>query len=166
MRCIRILVVEDFKPWCRFISAAIEQEPQLQVVCEVSNGLEAVQKAEELKPDLISLDVGFLKLNGIAAARQIRTFSPKSKILFLSQESSTAVVREALEIGAGFVVKQMPKRSYCRCESGHVGGTVSQYQSERPHTRRNCRRVSTGRIAMSTLAKDKPRMNYSHVSEG
>jgi DNA-binding NarL/FixJ family response regulator len=51
------------------------------------------------------LDIGLPKLNGIAAARQISTFSPKSKILFLSQESSAALVREALEIGAGFVVK-------------------------------------------------------------
>lgn len=102
---IRILVVEDFKPWCRFISAVIEQEPQLQLIGEVSNGLEAVQKAKELKPDLILLDIGLPKLNGIAAARQIRTFSPKCKILFVSQESSAAVVREALEIGAGFVVK-------------------------------------------------------------
>lgn len=105
MHGIRILVVEDFESWRRFISAAIEQEPQLQLICEVSNGLEAVQKAKELKPDLILLDIGLPKLNGIAAARRIRTFSPKSKILFLSQESSASVVREALEIGAGFVVK-------------------------------------------------------------
>ena len=105
MQSVRILVVEDFEPWRRFISAAIEQEPQLLLICEVSNGLEAVQKAKELKPDLILLDIGLPKLNGIAAARQIRTFSPKCKILFLSQESSATVVREALEIGAGFVVK-------------------------------------------------------------
>ena len=105
MRYIRILVVEDFEPWCRFISAAIEQEPELHLMCEVSNGLDAVQKAKELKPDLILMDIGLPKLNGIAAARQIRTFSPKSKILFLSQDSSAAVVREALEIGTGYVVK-------------------------------------------------------------
>ena len=105
MRRIRILVVEDFKSWRSFISAAIEQEPELQLICEVSNGLEAVQKAKELKPDLILLDIGLPKLNGIAAARRIRTLSPKSKILFLSQESSAAVVQEALEIGAGFVAK-------------------------------------------------------------
>jgi DNA-binding NarL/FixJ family response regulator len=105
MHRVRILVVEDFTPWRRFISAVIEQEPQLLIIREVSNGLEAVQKAKELKPDLILLDIGLPKLNGIAAARQIRTFSPKSKILFLSQESSAAVVREALEVGAGFVVK-------------------------------------------------------------
>ena len=105
MSSVRILVVEDFEPWRRFISAMVEQEPQFRIICEVSDGLEAVQQAKELKPDLILLDIGLPKLNGLAAARQIRSFAPKSKILFLTQESSIAVVREALGTGAGFVVK-------------------------------------------------------------
>jgi DNA-binding NarL/FixJ family response regulator len=105
MLCVRMLVVEDFEPWRRFISSMVEQEPQLRIICEVSDGLEAVQKAKELKPDLILLDIGLPKLNGIDAARQIRRFTPKSKILFLSQESSAAVVQEALGIGTGYVVK-------------------------------------------------------------
>ena len=105
MPSVRILAVEDFEPWRRFISSMVEREPQLRIICEVSDGLEAVQKAKELKPDLILLDIGLPKLNGIAAARQIRRFTPNSKILFLTQESSIAVMREALGIGAGFVVK-------------------------------------------------------------
>ena len=105
MPSVRILAVEDFEPWRRFISSMVEQEPQFRIICEVSDGLEAVQKAKELKPDLILLDIGLPKLNGIAAARQIRRFTPNSKILFLTQESSIAVMREALGIGAGFVVK-------------------------------------------------------------
>jgi DNA-binding NarL/FixJ family response regulator len=102
---VRMLVVEDFEPWRRFISSMVEQEPQFRIICEVSDGLEAVQKAKKLKPDLILLDIGLPNLNGIAAARQIRRFTPKSKILFLTQESSIVVVREALKTGAGFVVK-------------------------------------------------------------
>lgn len=105
MFCIRTLVVEDFEAWRRFISALLGREPQLHIICEVSDGLEAVKKAEELKPDLILLDIGLPKLDGIAASRQICTVSPRSKILFFSQESSAAVVREALGIGAGFVIK-------------------------------------------------------------
>jgi len=78
----------------------------LQVICEVSNGLEAVQKAEELKPDLILLDIGLPGLNGIEAARQIRQFATQSKIIFVSQESSPEVVQEALSLGAwGYIVK-------------------------------------------------------------
>ena len=134
MHWIRILVVEDFKPWRRFISAAIEQEPQLQLICEVSNGLEAVQKARELKPDLILLDIGLPKLNGIAAARQIRALSPKSRILFLSQESSAAVVREALEIGAGFVVKTDAGRELLSAVNGVMSGEQLLSSRAKGHT--------------------------------
>jgi DNA-binding NarL/FixJ family response regulator len=82
------------------------KRPELQIVGEVTDGLEAVQKVEELQPDLIILDIGLPSLNGIEAARRIRKVSPGSKILFLSQESSVDVVQEALRTGAlGYVVK-------------------------------------------------------------
>jgi DNA-binding NarL/FixJ family response regulator len=63
-------------------------------------------EAEELKPDLILLDIGLPTLNGLQAARQIRELAPESKIIFLSQESSADLVQEALSLGArGCVVK-------------------------------------------------------------
>jgi DNA-binding NarL/FixJ family response regulator len=102
---IRILHVDDFEPWRRTVCSLLQEEPEMQIICEVSDGLAAVQSANELKPDLILLDLGLPKLNGIDAARKIRKLSPKSKILFLSQESSPDVVRRALRLGAGFVVK-------------------------------------------------------------
>jgi DNA-binding NarL/FixJ family response regulator len=78
----------------------------LQVIGVASDGLEAIQKAEELQPDLILLDIGLPSLDGIEVARQIRKFSPKSKILFVSQESDADVVQEALGTGAqGYVLK-------------------------------------------------------------
>ena len=78
----------------------------MEVVCELSDGLAAVQKAEELKPDLILLDIGLPGLNGIEAGRQIRKLVPSAKIIFLTQESSEDVVQEALSLGAlGYVVK-------------------------------------------------------------
>lgn len=84
----------------------LEEIPELQIIEEVADGLEAVQKAEDLQPDLIMLDIGLPSLNGIDAARRIRKLSPKSKILFMSQESSAHVVQEALALGAlGYVVK-------------------------------------------------------------
>jgi CheY-like chemotaxis protein len=80
--------------------------PELQVVGEVSDGLEATQQAKRLQPDLILLDIGLPSLNGIEAARRIHKLVPECKILFLSQESSADVVREALATGArGYVVK-------------------------------------------------------------
>ena len=102
----RILVVEDSEPFRKFICSTLGKRPELQIVGEVSDGLEAVHKAEELQPDLIALDIGLPSLNGIEAARRIRKLSPESKILFVSQESSTDVVQEAFATGAkGYVVK-------------------------------------------------------------
>jgi DNA-binding NarL/FixJ family response regulator len=103
---VRALVVDDYEPFRRFICSTLRKRPELQIVGEVSDGLEAVQRAEELRPDLIVLDIGLPSLNGIEAARRIRKLSPKSKILFISQESSADVVQEALALGAlGYVVK-------------------------------------------------------------
>lgn len=84
----RVLVVEDHEPFRRFVCSTLEKRPELQIVCEVSDRLEAVRKAEELHPDLILLDVGLPSLNGIEAARPIRRLSTESKIFFISQESS------------------------------------------------------------------------------
>jgi DNA-binding NarL/FixJ family response regulator len=106
MSSIRLLIVEDFAPFRQFIRSTLGQRTDLQVICEVADGLEAVQKAEELKPDLILPDIGLPTLNGIEAARQIRKLAPESKIIFLTQEPSAGVVEEALSLGArGYVVK-------------------------------------------------------------
>ena len=107
MSSIRVLVVEDFAPFRKFIRSTLSREPGLQIIGEVSDGLEAVQKAEELRPELILLDIGLPTLNGMRAARQIRKLAPESKIVFLTQESSADVVQEALSLGAwGYVLKK------------------------------------------------------------
>jgi DNA-binding NarL/FixJ family response regulator len=103
---LRVLVVEDFEPFRRFLSSALQKVPGLQIVGEVSDGLEATQQAGKLQPDLIMLDIGLPALDGIEAARRIHKLVPECKILFLSQESSADVVQEALSLGAiGYVVK-------------------------------------------------------------
>jgi DNA-binding NarL/FixJ family response regulator len=105
MSSVRILVVDDYQPFRRFICSMIE-EGGLQVIGEASDGLEAVQKSEGLQPDLIILDLGLPKLNGIEAARQIRKCSPASKILIVSQESLADIAHEAFDTGVlGYVVK-------------------------------------------------------------
>lgn len=103
---IRVLVVEDYGPFRRFVRSTLAERPALQIVGEVADGLEAVLKAEELQPDLILLDIGLPSLNGMEAARRIAKLAPESKIVFLSQESSPEVIEEALKLGAwGYVVK-------------------------------------------------------------
>jgi DNA-binding NarL/FixJ family response regulator len=83
----------------------------LQVIGEVSDGLEAVQKALDLQPDLILLDIGLTSLDGIEAARRIRKLAPASKIIFVTQESSVDVVQVAVDLGAnGYVVKAQAGR--------------------------------------------------------
>jgi len=100
------MLVEDFAPFRQLICKTLANRPHLQVIGEVSDGLEAVQRVAELKPDLILLDIGLPTLDGIHAARQIRKLIPESKIVFVSQESSPDVVQEAFILGAqGFVVK-------------------------------------------------------------
>ncbi len=107
MKCpLRVLLVEDSTPFRRFIRSTLARREDLKIICEVSDGQEAVQKAEELKPDLILLDIGLPTLNGIEAARRIRELSPESRIIFLTQESSPEVVQMALDLGAwGYVRK-------------------------------------------------------------
>jgi DNA-binding NarL/FixJ family response regulator len=107
----RILLVEDYEPFRLFTRSMFSKTPALQVICEVSDGVEAVRKAEELQPDLILLDIGLPRLNGIEAARQIRKLAPHSKILIVSQESSVDVIEQALSRGAmGYVIKARAAR--------------------------------------------------------
>ena len=105
-RTLRILVVDDYEAWRRYICSTIQEQPELHVIAEVADGLEAVQVAEKLQPDLILLDVGLPTLNGVEAARRIRESSPTSKIVFVSENRSWDIAEEALRTGgAGYVVK-------------------------------------------------------------
>jgi DNA-binding NarL/FixJ family response regulator len=103
---VRILVVDDFEKFRQFVVELLRKRPELQVIGEASDGLEALQMAVELRPDLILLDIGLQSLNGIKVARQMRSLVPESIIIFLTQESSADLVQEALSLGArGYVTK-------------------------------------------------------------
>jgi DNA-binding NarL/FixJ family response regulator len=103
---VRILVVDDFVLFRQLVRSILVGKPKLQIVGDASDGLAAVQKALELMPDLILMDIGLPSLSGIEAARQIRKLVPNSKIIFVSQESSAEVVQEAMNLGAsGYVLK-------------------------------------------------------------
>ncbi len=102
----RVLVVDDYEPWRRFVSSTLKQHPEFLIVCEVADGLPAVEKTRELQPDLILLDIGLPTLNGIEAARRIRELAANSKILFISENRSWDIAKEAFRSGGdGYLVK-------------------------------------------------------------
>lgn len=101
----RVLVVDDYEPFCRIVRSVLEKT-NFHVVEEASDGVEALQKAEELKPDLVLLDIGLPRLNGIETARRLREIAPETEILFVSQESDAEIVQEALSLKrSGYVLK-------------------------------------------------------------
>jgi DNA-binding NarL/FixJ family response regulator len=103
---IRILIVDDFQPLRREVISMLKRNPRYQVIGEAADGLDAVHKSAELEPDLILLDIGLPKLNGIEAARQILRARPGSKIVFLSEHSCRELVEEASKLGAEAYIRK------------------------------------------------------------
>jgi DNA-binding NarL/FixJ family response regulator len=100
------MVVDDFEQWRQQIRSILETRPELRVIAEVADGLEAVQEAKELKPDLILLDIGLPNLDGLEAASRIRQVAPDAAIIFVTQNSDEEMVQAALTSGAqGYVLK-------------------------------------------------------------
>jgi DNA-binding NarL/FixJ family response regulator len=103
---LRVLVVEDHPLLRTHICSMLRKKREIQQIFEASDGVDAVQKAQELQPDLILLDIGLPTLNGIKAAQRIRELSSRSRVLFVTQESSDDIVEGALQTGAmGYVIK-------------------------------------------------------------
>lgn len=103
---LRIVVADDFAEWRVRVHSILKPNPNLQVIADAGNGLEAVQKVSALSPDVVLLDIGMPVLNGIEAAIHIRQASPETKIVFLTQENDAEIRTAALDAGAdGFLLK-------------------------------------------------------------
>lgn len=106
MKTVRILIVDDHDLMRRGIKALLQSHAGWEVVGEAHTGREAVTKAEELKPDVVILDISMPDLNGIEAARRIRKSSPNTEVLILSVHYSDQLIRDILEAGVrGYIVK-------------------------------------------------------------
>ncbi|HWZ75998.1 MAG TPA: response regulator transcription factor [Candidatus Sulfotelmatobacter sp.] len=108
---IRILVVDDHPIVRQGLKTLLEGHSGWQVIGEASDGAEALEKAGELNPDVMVLDVTMPRMNGLEACRLLRRQYPDLEILFVTQHDSPQMMREALEAGArGYVVKSNAAR--------------------------------------------------------
>lgn len=79
-------MIDDYQVFRRFVHPALETRPELLIVGQASDGAQAVPQSKKFKPQLMLLDIGLPTLNGIEAARQIRTVATESQIIFVAQE--------------------------------------------------------------------------------
>jgi DNA-binding NarL/FixJ family response regulator len=106
MTKLQILIADDHDLMRRGVRTLLEAHAGWKICAEATTGREAVAKAEELKPDLVILDISMPDLNGLEAARRIRSASPKTEILILSVHYSDQLIRELLEAGIrGYIIK-------------------------------------------------------------
>lgn len=106
MTALRILVADDHEIVRQGIRALLQSHPGWEVCAEAADGRDAVDKAGQLKPDIVILDIGMPNLNGLNATRQILHHDPQTKVLILTMHDSEQVIREVLEVGArGYLLK-------------------------------------------------------------
>ena len=106
MASFRILVADDHEVVRHGVRSLLEAHPGWEVISEASDGRDAVEKASQLHPDVVILDIGMPNLNGLEATRQILRSHPGARVLILTMHESEQVVREVLEAGArGFLLK-------------------------------------------------------------
>jgi DNA-binding NarL/FixJ family response regulator len=120
---VRILVVDDSEPWRKQVCSILQTRSEFRVVAEAADGLEAVEKAQLVKPDVILLDIGLPTLNGLEAAKRICQLAPDAKIVFLTQNRDRDVIRAALSDGAhGYILKVDAGRELLTAVDAVVGG--------------------------------------------
>src|SRR5579863_8213093 len=103
---LRILIADDHEVVRRGLCSLLQAHDGWEICAEAVDGREAVEKAKQLKPDVIILDIGMPNLNGLAATRQLLQQDAAYKIIVLTVTDSDQVIREALDAGArGFVLK-------------------------------------------------------------
>lgn len=112
---LRILVVDDHPAVRRGLKTLLGAHPGWEVIDEAGDGMEAVDKSGQLAPDVVVLDISMPRMSGLEACRLIRTNTPRSEVLIVTQHDSPQMMREAGNAGArGYVIKSNIARDLVR----------------------------------------------------
>lgn len=138
---IQIMIVDDYKEWRLRLRSFLEPLPGFRVVAEAADGVEAVEKAAQLLPDIVLLDIGMPLLNGIEAAPRIRRASPQSGIIFLTQENDSDIRTAALATGAAAYLLKSTAASELKRTIENV--VLNRFQECAPDSPRSTKPVSS-----------------------
>jgi two-component system response regulator NreC len=125
MARIRILLADDHTLFRQGIHNLLAAESDMEVVAEAANGAEALERATEVRPDLVLMDIGMPGLSSFEATRQIRKHRPETKVLFLTMYDDEDYLVEGMEVGAsGYVLKDTPSSQLVSAvRDAHRGGS-------------------------------------------
>jgi two-component system, NarL family, nitrate/nitrite response regulator NarL len=122
---VGVLIVDDFPAWRNFVALQVKQKKAWRIVSEASEGVEAIQKACELRPEIVVLDIGLPGVTGLEVAQCILRDLPATKILFLSENRCCEVVQESLRIGAcGYVLKSDSAKDFLPAMAAVLRGEI------------------------------------------
>jgi len=162
---IRVLLADDHAVVRDGLKVLLQQTADISVVGEAADGREAVRRAQELKPDVVIMDIAMRELNGIEAARLLRDQCPATRVVMLSMHSSSEHVFRALEAGAaGFVLKESAGEEVAAAvRAAHAG---QRYFSRAIDTRKLSARSRAGRVSPLDSLSARERQTLQLVVEG